>query len=309
VLVVADGDVEFRHRLERHDALEKTDHIAGHIRLHVEIAAGEAEDDAGIVFAEQRRVDDDAAPRFIAQVEQRQDDGQDAVAFADAPHQVGAFVAIEDRLEHLHCVEVGRIPQTGEVAFHLARHAAGVAVEIVVGHGKAIVEQDRLDHSLQAAHLGVAAQHLHGAGGDGRGAKPDKFQRRVDAHRDQDAPGCRVEEGLRQFHVPALADQGRIGVFDADPQFPLLRVVAQQHLQAGGQAAQHLFAQIEPFAGVGLPLDPFTALEALRRAPGDGLELTVIVVERLVDGCSGFARQRAIGRIDWSHRSYLLHPR
>ncbi len=309
VLVVADGDVQLGHRLERHDTLEKAHHVAGDVGLHMKVAACEAENHAGIILAQQHRVDDDALARRIAQIEQRQDDRQHAVALADAAQQIGAFVAIEDRLEHLHRVEVRCIPQTGEVALHLARHEPGVTVEVVVRDSKAIVEQDRLDHGLQAAHLHITAEDRCDPGRDRGGAEPDKFQRRVDAHGGEDAPRRRIKEGLCQFHVPALADERGVSLLDGDPKLALLRPIAQDHLQPSGQPAQHLLAQVQPLAGVCLPLGPLAALETLRRAAGDRLELAVIIVERLVNRGAGFARQRTQRRISWCHSQWLKQQR
>ena len=73
-------------------------------------------------------------------------------------------------------------------------------------------------------------------------------------------------------------------MLDPEPKLDILDVRAEQDAQAADQVLDDVLAQLESFDGIRLPMGPLLALEALLCPPGDGLEVVVETVERVVDG-------------------------
>src|SRR5690606_16835050 len=84
--------------LAGHQAFEEVDHFHRYRHIHHEVGAGEGEDDRHFGLVGDQGDDTDA---LVVTVHQRQYKGPFLSLAEDAPHQIGALVAIEHRLDQL----------------------------------------------------------------------------------------------------------------------------------------------------------------------------------------------------------------
>ncbi len=267
VLVEAEGVVELRDGLLRHERLQKADDRGRVLDVDVEVGAREAEDDRDLVLVAEDGVDLDA-PR---PVHEREDDGPLPSVAADPPDDVGPLAPEEDGLEEVQRVESGRSPGLAEGALESAGREGRVAREVLPPGGEGM-RGERAPHGGLAARAAVergeeAAGGLHG---ERRGVEMDELDAVVDADGVEDAARGRVEERLDELGVAARGGEPHEALLHSGPDAGVVDSRAED-------PAEVLDGGVER---------PAVELEALERVPPAG----VPVPPREPDRCA--ARDR-----------------
>ena len=145
LLLQTERVVDLRARLSRHQRAQEGHVRARHFHIDHEVGAGEAEDQLQVVFAEQRRVDQQL---LVGAVHDRQRERRLDEAVDDLADDVGALVAEEQRRQHLD-LEVGAQPEVGQLRFEGGQHMADVARQVFELALQLEVADDALDRFAQ----------------------------------------------------------------------------------------------------------------------------------------------------------------
>jgi len=216
VLLQPQGVVELGAGLARHQPAQELDVRTGHLHVHHEVRAGEAEDDEQFVLAEQRRVDDELAGLVV---QDRQTHRQLVEAVDDLAHQVSALVAEEQRTQHLD-LEVRPKPPLGQRQFQIRLHGGQHGVDVAGQVFESGLELEVVNDADQRLAQALARGVVGAVGGFGCGfvvldvlgadGRPHEEELIAKVAAVQQLGSHRVEEGLGQLGLVVVGQQADV---------------------------------------------------------------------------------------------------
>ncbi|MNQ71819.1 hypothetical protein D3C85_865030 [compost metagenome] len=160
VLVEANRGVQLGDVLARQDAPEEADELRRHRHIDHEVRAGERENDRHVGLIGNQRIDLDAPTLAVQEWNHQR---PLFVRGKDAPHQVGALVAIEHRRKQLDAQLRVFAHPIGQVLAQLRFEPAQVTREVGIVLAEAVVGKDTRQHPRQLA-VGLVGAGLCGTG-------------------------------------------------------------------------------------------------------------------------------------------------
>ena len=228
-------------------------------------------------------------------MEDGEDERDHGLARADPPDEVGAFVAVEHRLQHLDAVDLSR-PGRRDARVDVLGDPRCVPLQILERHPKVVRAKycsDERDRGVGWRHGAEAWRGLHRF----RRRQPLGHELDVWVHADgrEDAARDGVVEGLGELDVGLSAAEVGVGVAGGGPAVAVVDGGAEE----GADVAEHLLDVLlvegEALAVVLGPGAPRLLGEAVGGAGGDRLELGVVGVEAVADALGSFDGGGGVG--------------
>ena len=295
LLVQAEQGVEIAVGAHRQHFAQKTHIAAGHGHVDEKIGAGEGEKHGNLFRVEQRGVDFQTASSVV---HHRQREGMAAAAVDDAAEDIGRFVAVEGRIEHLDVqVQFLRRPFRAEVPPRRAHDVRHVGRRVGEGNLPVEMAEYAAQAAAQAGFGGVVGGKHRRIGVDEFGAdgRFDKDKAVVEIRLVQHLGRHRIEKRLGQLGLLVVDQQRDVFLFHLRPQIlrrPLRQALAQNVRRLAHAAVVHLDALRRQIL---YPL-PVAALEQRFGLRGFFAEQAVVFVETGQHGFGGAAGAALLSR-------------
>ncbi len=283
MLVVAERDVQLRHRLPRQQLLQITDKGVGWLQVHVEMGACEAEENAHVLHIREHGVHQEAT----LAMKERQDQRWRRGAGQQPADQVSALTSKERGRENFRAGDVlFGDPEFPQLLSDEPGHTAGVAPPVLVRHVQPAIAEDCLHQAIEIGRPVRADQRVR----LGRRRRVEVglhvLDVAVDALSRKNPARERAEEGLGQVPILAPGDQARVDGLHGRPDQTVRDASVEQGSDAALQLTDHEPVKLEPLDRVRDGALPLASLEAATRAPCQRLEPALVIVEGVPDrGC------------------------
>ena len=291
LLVQPDRHVHLGARLLRHE-LPQERHVGGrHFHVDEEVGAREREQDQQLVLLQQQRIE---IQLLAVVLQDGHREGQLDVPVHRLADDVGGLVAEKERPEHLDLQAWPRAGRPREMRAQRVHDACQVAPQILERIGEPEVARDRAQHRAQAgpslARVIAAVGRFVALEVLGRDRRPPENELVAVVAPVQHLAGHRVEEGLGEFRLAVLVEQGDVGELDRRPERLVgfgLRKPREQALHAFLHAAvvhRHALARQLEHRG------PVRLLEQRLRADRGLAKEAIVAVEPREDRARDFRR-------------------